>query len=394
VACILRVPSDDGAKGVVVFTTPERDRFLRAQPDLVAAIERLKPRWLVGLHHNWHDHAFTYDPLFDFSMAGEGDLMTVDGSEVPLVTLDACNFVPSAFEPGGTKFWDLLYVARPVAFKGMPQFLDCVEDLYGAGHRLRVLCVCPMPTGELADDPSVLADLEETYVARFSYEQRRLFTLLTLRHDYPFPLDLPTLAHLYRSSRCFAHFAPDERRCRVAGYAWAAGLPVVAMAPVGSLLPPDLRRPPFFYEVPDYEAFSDRILAALAGRDQGEGPAADAVRRHFATADTTIELRRHLTALAPAAGLDTETGWALDDLDIRLGRHHGIVAGPNGIEMALADLVALMHDNAAALTRAVSERDPEAALSRQGAAAPAPPPEPEAGRPARHGWRSLLGGRR
>ena len=27
-ACILRVPSDEGAKGVVVFTTPERDRFL------------------------------------------------------------------------------------------------------------------------------------------------------------------------------------------------------------------------------------------------------------------------------------------------------------------------------------------------------------------------------
>lgn len=244
-ACILRAPSDEGDKGVIVFTTPERDRVISGDAALRASIEQLKSRWLVGLHHNWHDHAFTYDPLFDFSMAGEGDLVTVDGSEVPLVTLDACNFVPPEFEPGGTKFWDALYVARPVAFKGMPQFLDCVRALYDAGHMLRILCVCPMPSGELAADPGVLGTLEDDYVKRFSYAERRLFSLLTLRHDYPFPLDLPTLAHLYRSSRAFVHFAPDERRCRVAGYAWAAGLPVVAMASVGSLLPPEDRRPPF-----------------------------------------------------------------------------------------------------------------------------------------------------
>jgi hypothetical protein len=394
VACILRAPTDDGAKGVVVFTTPERDRFIREQPDLAEAVAQLKEHWLVGLHHNWHDHAFVYEPLFDFSMAGEGDLVSIDGTEVPLVTLDACNFVPADFAPGGTNFWDVLYVARPVAFKGMPQFLDCVDKLWDDGHRLRVLCVCPMPSGDLADDPSVLTRLEDEYTERFTFEQRRLFTLLTLRHDYPFPLDLPTLAHLYRSSRCFAHFAPDERRCRVAGYAWAAGLPVVAMAPVGSLLPPDLRRPPFFYEVPHDGGFPDRILAALAAVEQAEDPAADAVRRQFATADTTLELRRQLAALAPGAGLDADNGWALDDLDIRLGRHHGIAAGPNGVAMTLADLLALLRDDPSPLAAAVRERDPEAALSRRAAPAPAHVQTPEAGRPARPGWRSLLGGRR
>ena len=42
-----------------------------------AAIEAIKDRYLIGLHHNWHDWEFRYDPLFDFSMAGEGDLREV-----------------------------------------------------------------------------------------------------------------------------------------------------------------------------------------------------------------------------------------------------------------------------------------------------------------------------
>jgi glycosyltransferase involved in cell wall biosynthesis len=385
------VPSDNGAKGVVVFTTPERDRFLREQPELADAVERLKPRWLVGLHHNWHDHAFVYEPLFDFSMAGEGDLITVDGTDVPLVTLDACNFVPADFAPGGTPFWDVLYVARPVFFKGLPEFLDCVRALFDRGHRLRVLCVCPMPPDDPAAADTVLYDLEDRYLDRFTRDERRLFTLLALRYDYPFPLDLPTLAHLYRSSRCFAHFAPDERRCRVAGYAWAAGLPVVAMAPVGSLLPVDLRRPPFFYEVPDYAAFPDSILSALADVQRDDPSTSDTVRRHFAADQTTRELRRQLDALDPGAGLSGDTGWALSDLDIRLGRHHGIAVGPNGVDMELGELVGLLLEQPEAVSDVAHESDPETALAQKATRIPTAPRRDHR-KPRR--WRYRLGGRR
>ncbi|HEX7300699.1 MAG TPA: hypothetical protein VF257_16995 [Solirubrobacteraceae bacterium] len=371
---------------MVVFTTPERDRFLRTDPELAAAVERLKPRWLAGLHHNWHDHAFTHDPLFDFSMAGEGDLVTVDRTEVPLVTLDACNFVPAEFEPGGTKFWDLLYVARPVAFKGMPQFLDCVRALYDAGHDLRVLCVCPMPPHDPAEESTVLFDLQARYLERFSQSERRRFTLWTLDYDYPFPLDLPTLAHLYRSSRCFVHFAPDERRCRVAGYAWATGLPVVAKSPVGSLLPPDLRRRPFFYEVPDDAAFADRILSALDALARGTDSASDEVRQHFVTSETTAELRRQLCTLAPA-GLEGDDGWALEGLDIRLGRHHGIPGGPNGVPMTLRELIDVMLAESPALVDAGRQADPELALA---SSEPVPTTNPR--QPTRSRWRALLRG--
>ena len=72
VACLLKVPSGT-EKGVVTFTTQERDRFIRPFTVFRNAVESLKKGWVVGLHHNWHDHRFQYDPLFDFSMAGEGD---------------------------------------------------------------------------------------------------------------------------------------------------------------------------------------------------------------------------------------------------------------------------------------------------------------------------------
>src|SRR5438445_662701 len=110
-ATILKAPSGS-SRGVVVLTTPERDRVIFEQPDARTALEGLKARWVVGLHHNWHDWEFRYEPVFDFSMAGDGDLVEVDGRDVPLVELDACNFVPPYFSPGGEDFWDVLYVAR------------------------------------------------------------------------------------------------------------------------------------------------------------------------------------------------------------------------------------------------------------------------------------------
>lgn len=104
-ACLIKAPSE-GSKGVVVFTTQERDRVIRPDRQFAERVAALKDRWLIGLHHNWHDYAFTYDPLYDFSMAGEEDLREVNGREFPLIPLDACNFVPSYFSPARSdRFW-------------------------------------------------------------------------------------------------------------------------------------------------------------------------------------------------------------------------------------------------------------------------------------------------
>src|SRR3954467_1349603 len=166
-ACLLKAP-EPSAKGVLVFTTQERDNVIGDDDELRASIESLKDRWVVGLHHNWHDHDFKRDPLFDFSMAGEGDLI---GDPVPLLTLDACNFVPPEFTPGGEKFWDLLYVARPVFFKGFDRFLDSVRRLYDGGRRDRILCLCPVPPYDPANAETVMYDIEQVYEQRFTREE-------------------------------------------------------------------------------------------------------------------------------------------------------------------------------------------------------------------------------
>ena len=355
-ASILKAPAPGGV-GVVVFTTQERDQVIKREPAVEAAVRSLKPRWRIGLHHNWHDPAFVYDPLFDFSMAGEGDLVETSGREVPLVTLDACNFVPECFaEQTGDRFWDLLYIARPVFFKGFREFFGCVRKLYDLGHMLRVLCICPVPPYVEADRDTVLYEVEDLYREMFSDGERRRFNLLALRHDYPFPLDLETLAHFYRSSKVFAHFAPDERRCRVAGYAWAAGLPVVAKPAVGSLLPEELRRPPYYFQAETHAAFPELIMRALA-----TAPAdLAAARTAFLASETTVALKARLEE---GFGVPADGAWALAGLDIRLGRHNGIGEGPNTIPMGVDRLVELLADEARVGDAVTASDDPELALA-------------------------------
>jgi hypothetical protein len=358
-ACILKAPGG-GGKGVVVFTTQERDQVIKRDAAAEGAIRGLRDRWIVGLHHNWHDHQFDYDELFDFSMAGEGDLIERSGRSFPLVTLDACNFVPPAFaQTGGDSYWDVLYVARPVFFKGFGEFFSSIRALYDMGHRARVLCICPMPPYRKEEQETVLYDVRDVYEELFDYEERKTFTLLTLDFDYPFPLDLETVAHFYRSSKVFVHFAPGERRCRVAAYAWVTGIPVVAMGPVGSLLPPELRHPPFFHEVESYDTFHERMIDAL------NAPADDftEARRCFLETETRVQLRRQLDEHFPGAGLAGNEGYALEGLGIRLGRHHGLVPGPNEVPTSLIRLLDALVDEDRVRTAVAGSTDPELALA-------------------------------
>ena len=263
-ACILKAHSSVSC-GVLVVTTQERDHQLRNNPELRKAIEGLKDRYLIGLHHNWHDWKFKYDALFDFSMAGDGDLIEVDGKEVPRIPMDACNFVQDTFHPGkGEKFWDILYVARAVNFKRIPEFFDAIRRLYDSGKRYRVLFICPVPPYDPNEEKTVFYKIRDVYDKMFSENEKDFFTLLTIEYRYPFPFDLDTLAHFYRSSKVFVHTADDERRCRVAAYAWASGLPVVGMDCVGGLLPLEARRSPYMFECKRYADFPDQIIKAIS----------------------------------------------------------------------------------------------------------------------------------
>lgn len=327
-ACLLLAPQGS-LRGVVTFTTGERDDLILRYPDLVAGIEKLKSRYVVGLHHNWHDYRFHYNPLFDFHLAGQEDLIPLPGTPAPpLIPLDACNFVPAVFTPGTSeKFWDILFIARAVAFKGIPEFFRGIRALYDQGQRLRVLFLCPVPPG---GDSGLRARYEEL----FSLEERASFTFLTISFDYPFPLDLPTLAHFYGASRVFVHSAPDERRCRVAAYAWAMEMPVVGMACIGSVLPPELRRAPHFFEIGDYAQFPAAILAAL----NVSGTSQQSARAQVAANSTMAILRSHLERLFGRDSL-SPLPFSESMLDIRLGRHHGLAFGKNRVEQDIGEFI-------------------------------------------------------
>lgn len=359
-ACLIR-PATSHTKGVLTLTTPERDQLIYRFPDIHQKLLALKQRYAIGLHHNWHDYSLRYDNLFDFHLAGLEDLKEQDGKLIPLVPMDACNFSPPCFRVGSTeKFWDILFVARAVAFKGIPEFFRAIRTLYDQGHRLRVLFICPVPPQKR---DGVVHDVRKQYDALFNNAEQELFTLLTIDFRYPFPFDLETLAHYYRSSRIFVHSAPDERRCRVAAYAWASGLPVVGMAPVGSVLSPSLRQPPYFFETADYSDFPTRILDAIATSNAELN--FDLARNEVASELSIETLNEHIDRIFSDSGWlpATRIGWH-ENLDIRLGRHHGLPAGVNRVDQDLGALFQyLLAINDVQMSRLLSAVDPEAKIA-------------------------------
>jgi glycosyltransferase involved in cell wall biosynthesis len=358
-ACILKVPSSDSV-GVITVTTQERDRLIANDPALRKTIEGMKGQWLIGLHHNWHDYNFSYDPLFDFSMAGEDDLREISGREVPLVPMDACNFVPKMFKPSaGEKFWDILYVARAVQFKRIPEFFQCIRDLYDAGHKHRVLFICPVPPYDPKEEKTVFYKIREVYDQMFSGEERDLFNLLTIDYRYPFPFDLETLGHFYRSSKIFVHSADDERRCRVAAYAWASGIPVVGMDCVAGLLPTSARKPPYFFEARNYADFPAQINLALESASERHWDR-QLMRSLFTEEHSTDTLNSWLAKIATQRGLPySMDGISRKNLSIRLGRHHLGLQGPNTLNSKLDEFVGWISQNLEDARKLLHDEDPE-----------------------------------
>jgi hypothetical protein len=361
-ACLIKPPLGP-ALGCVSFTTPERDFFIRKDPTALAAVEALKGRYIVGLHHNWHDFDFVHDPLFDFSMAGDADLVERSGRRFPRTPIDCCNFVPAPFflprqpEP----FWDVINVTREAYFKGHAEFLEAIRAIYDRGRQLRVLHLCPVPRAKPGEDP--IPEIRRRHEAMFSMEERRSFTLMTMDWDHPRPLDLETLSFFYRSARVFVHTAPDERRCRIAAYAWASRMPVVARDNVASILPAELQKPPFYFGYDQDEKLPDAILAAVDS-DTASGDWRP-VLENFRPANAATRLSDFLKVLAKERGRTISPEPVNSShMDFRLGRHHmPDVLSPNTLTQTVADFCAQLLARSDEELAAIARLDyPEEAL--------------------------------
>jgi glycosyltransferase involved in cell wall biosynthesis len=343
-ACIIKIPSEY-SKGVVTFTTQERDKFIFPNSELQSKIKKLKNKWVIGLHHNWHDFNFEYNSLFDFSMAGETDLIEKNGNNVPLIPLDACNFSPSAFHfSKNEKFWDILYVGRAVYFKKIPEFFDIVRSLYDEGKMYRVLLISPIPS-ECKENPNcktAFCDIRSMYDQMFTQKEQDLFTLLTIDYRSPFPFDISTLAYFYRSSKIFVHSADDERRCRVAGYAWATGMPVVCMEAVASLLPKEKQLKPYLYLAKTYQDFPgliDEALHFVNTNEYTESKMKTSISETSVMYTVNVLVENLARFCSENNERDDMSFFNLNELDIRLGRHFGMGDTVNTIGWSLNSFV-------------------------------------------------------
>ncbi|MBJ25234.1 MAG: hypothetical protein CMC91_03745 [Flavobacteriaceae bacterium] len=341
-ACILKIPTDK-SKGVVVFTTQERDNFILGNKGLIKRIESIKNRWRIGLHHNWHDHDFIYNPLFDFSMAGDGDLREKRGRDFKRINLDACNFSPASFSfSNKEKHWDILYVARPVFFKKIPEFFRIIRNLYDKGYFLRVLLICPLiPKGErkIIKSKTVYWNIRKDFERIFTTSERKQFNLLTTDYNDDFPFDLETLSFFYKSSKIFVHSADNERRCRVIGYAHASGMPVVCMTDSASLLPKKDQREPFVFIPKNYDHFAKKIIAALKlfdSKGYNEKLMIDSIKvtSEIYTKDLLKKELNNILSIDGEPALDNES-FNFNNLSLRLGRHHGLGHNNNSIGWSL-----------------------------------------------------------
>ena len=339
-ACILKIPTNN-TKGVITFTSEERNKFILRDKRLQQRIIDLKHKWTFGLHHNWHDFKFNYLPIFDFSMAGETDLIEVNNQPFHHVPIECTHFSPSHFEfSTDSLMWDILYVGRAVHFKRIPEFFQIIRDLYDKGLMYRVLFIAPMPPqcADKTPNKSCFCDIREVFEKMFNSEERMLFNLMTIDYEYPFPFDIETLSHFYKSSRIFVYTSDDESRPRTVAYAMASGMPTVLMKSVASLLPKEKQIRPFVFLANSFGEYPELIREAISHTMSDVYTKENMIDgiNEFDAGHNLNKLQEILNRKYQIDLFENDKQYSsLNDLNIRLARHHGFGDNSNSIGWSL-----------------------------------------------------------
>lgn len=334
-ATILKIPSHH-SKGILIFTSIEDREFINNK-FIYQRIEKLKVNWIIGLHHNWQNFKLNPKGIYDFHMAGETDLKSINNKQFCHIPIECTHFTPEYFQFSNTnKMWDILYVGKAVNFKKIPDFFKIIRELYDEGNMVRVLFISPIPPACKKNifNLSYFCNIRKVYNEMFSSEERKLFNLLTIDYEYPYPFDLETLAYFYKSSRIFVFTSDDERRPRTVAYAIASGMPVVVMKSVASLVPKEKQIKPYIYLANSYEEYPKLIKEALNfTRDLNykKESMMEGINE-FNTKYNLDKLRNILLELFQVDIYEEDKNNSiLYDLDIRLARHHGL--GESGLSI-------------------------------------------------------------
>jgi len=333
-ACIVKRPVR-GGKGLLVITDAELRGWIYPSPALRARFKALQRHWLIAVHGNSAIcQTYAPDDLIAAYIAGPGDIIATDSRPLEQITMDCSNFSPAFFDADGSKkFWDVLFVSRNQPFKSLDKLFQVVRRVFDQ-EPVRVLAIVAHQGMKAVQTSEPL----RLHTSMFNEEERKLFTLMAPWIDYPFPFDLPTLAQFYQRSRVLLHVAEMERHPRVVGYAWAAGMPVVAPPAAATLLPPELAQPPGFFAFDTVAAAASQLRLAL------NAPALPASYSAFHLASFQIgrfqiEIRKLYERLKESF---VDGGWELDSLDMRLARHHDARAGINSYTASLYQFASLL----------------------------------------------------
>ncbi len=225
-AYVLKKPEAD-SPGVIVFTHKEFRFFSAERSLLAAAIDRLKTKYVLGMHWGHYATDVVPPPDIAFHLAGAGTLQLRSGASAVVIPLASRNFVPPEFHvSNATKFWDIITVARPMRLKKIDEFFAVLKGILAERPQTKTLLVCPeIPNAdERVHYTNIVRDMRE----RFTEVEQENITLMLLSEDlYPFPLSHTTMAFLYNSSRLFTLFSEQEGESRVIHEALLCGLPVV-----------------------------------------------------------------------------------------------------------------------------------------------------------------------
>ena len=335
-ACILVKP-DRGHKGVLSVTTSEMNQILD-NGRLIDEVREIKNQYYLGLHHNWHPVDFEISSEFDFHFLESKDAIFFNGRE-QLMEMDACNFTPACFSGSrNIPIWDLLIVGRTANFKRPYKTIETVRELFDRGHFLKILWICPMDL-EKSEDQSVA----KAYECMFSQSEKELFTLLNPQANYPFTFSRQELSLFYLSSRSYVHFADVETRCRVAAYAFCAGIPVIGNSTIANILPKNLAVEPTFFEVKG-DDYVSAILKAKHDSEETNQSACIGILSESASVDRLIEKLN--IYLNPMKKIDRSQIFA-SNLDIRLGAAHTGIKSSNSYELDLIEFISgLTNENA------------------------------------------------
>lgn len=342
-ACILKIPDGEN-KGVISFTTVERDRIIYRNQNIQNQIKNLKDRWSIGLHHNYYDHNFKYDSLFDFSMV-QNDLLiqTKDKrNDFPKVYSHTLNFTPQIFHPTkNEKYWDILHVSRAQKTKGIEEFFKVVKKLFDKGYYYKTLLICSIPEKGDFSNKNLVHNTRELYDEIFTKNEQEYFTYLSLDYNPPYPLSIDVISHFYKNSKILLNSGGDERHGRVNAYAWACGMPVVALERMEEHLPENLVKEPIIYSSDKYSDFPELVIKALGYVDDDYNIKDFEEVINFSS--ETYNSEKIIKNLQPFYSNTDKTSdskyFNLNNLDKRIARHHGFGASTNGVHWSLQELI-------------------------------------------------------